>query len=38
MFGFGVEQDAKISTKEICTVGQGGMTLPAKDYYTQDNP
>ena len=38
MFGFGVEQDAKISSKEVCTVGQGGMTLPAKDYYTQDAP
>jgi putative endopeptidase len=37
-FGFGVEQDAKISAKEICTVGQGGMTLPAKDYYTMDMP
>ena len=38
MFGFGVEQDAKISSKEVCTVGQGGMTLPAKDYYTLDIP
>jgi putative endopeptidase len=38
MFGFGVEQDAKISVKEIATVGQGGMTLPAKDYYLSDNP
>ncbi|HWY98242.1 MAG TPA: M13 family metallopeptidase [Bacteroidia bacterium] len=38
MFGSGVEQDAKISTKEVFTVGQGGMTLPAKDYYLQDKP
>lgn len=38
MFGFGVGQDAKISSKEVCTVGQGGMSLPAKDYYTEDNP
>jgi putative endopeptidase len=38
MFGFGVEQDSKISTKEICVVGQGGMTLPSKDYYLSDNP
>lgn len=38
MFGFGVEQDAKISSKEVCTIGQGGMTLPAKDYYILDIP
>ncbi|MGP8215091.1 MAG: M13 family metallopeptidase [Bacteroidia bacterium] len=38
MFGFGVGQDAKISTKEACTIGQGGMTLPAKDYYVEDIP
>ncbi len=37
MFGFGIEQDPKISTKEICTVMQGGMSLPAKDYYIEDN-
>ncbi|MGP8215090.1 MAG: M13 family metallopeptidase [Bacteroidia bacterium] len=38
MFGFDIEQDAKISAKEIITIGQGGMTLPAKDYYILDNP
>lgn len=38
MFGFGIEQDAKNSAKEVCTVGQGGMSLPAKDYYTQNMP
>lgn len=38
MFGFGVGQDPKISAKEVCTVGQGGMSLPAKDYYTEDTP
>lgn len=38
MFSFGVGQDAKISTKEICQVGQGGITLPSKEYYTLDNP
>lgn len=37
MFGFGVEQDAKISTKEICQAGQGGMALPTKDYYLDTN-
>ncbi|HWY98237.1 MAG TPA: M13 family metallopeptidase, partial [Bacteroidia bacterium] len=38
MFGFGVGQDPKISAKEVCTVTQGGMSLPAKDYYTEENP
>ncbi len=38
MFGFGVEQDSKISSKEVCVVGQGGMTLGAKEYYLNDNP
>lgn len=38
MFGFGIEQDAKNSAKEVCTVGQGGISLPAKDYYTQNMP
>lgn len=38
MFGFGVGQDAKISTKETCQAGQAGLTLPSKEYYTEDNP
>jgi putative endopeptidase len=38
MFGFSVGQDAKISIKEACQVGQGGLTLPSKEYYTEDNP
>jgi len=33
MFGFGVGQDSKISTKEVCQADQGGMSLPTKDYY-----
>lgn len=33
MFGMGVSQDQKISTKEICQFGQGGTSLPTKDYY-----
>ncbi len=34
MFKFTVGQDDKISSKEICRIEQGGMLLPAKDYYT----
>ncbi len=37
MFHFGVGQDDKISSKEICGTSQGGMTLPAKDYYTDNS-
>jgi putative endopeptidase len=33
MFSFDIEPDQKISTKEACTFGQGGMSLPNKDYY-----
>ncbi len=33
MFSFDVEADQKISTKEACTFGQGGMSLPNRDYY-----
>ena len=38
MFGFGVGQDPKISIKEACMVGQAGLTLPSKEYYTENNP
>jgi putative endopeptidase len=37
MFRFGVGQDDKYSSKEICNLGQGGMLLPAKDYYTDNS-
>ena len=37
-FGFGVEQDQKDSTKQIEAVYQGGLTLPDRDYYLEDNP
>jgi putative endopeptidase len=38
MFGFGVGQDAKNSTKEICQTSQGGISLPSKDYYLDSTP
>ncbi|HEV2276575.1 MAG TPA: M13 family metallopeptidase [Acidobacteriaceae bacterium] len=37
-FRFGVQQDQKDSTKQIEVVGQGGLTLPDRDYYLEDNP
>jgi putative endopeptidase len=33
MFGFGVTQDSKISTKEVCHLSQAGIGLPTKEYY-----
>src|SRR5581483_5727515 len=35
---FGVEQDQKDSTKQIEGIRQGGLTLPDRDYYLQDDP
>ncbi|HTW49985.1 MAG TPA: M13 family metallopeptidase [Acidobacteriaceae bacterium] len=37
-FSFRVEQDQKDSTQQIEAVGQGGLTLPDRDYYLQDDP
>ncbi|MFP5235264.1 MAG: M13 family metallopeptidase [Acidobacteriota bacterium] len=37
-FGFGVEQDAKDSSKQIAAIYQGGLSLPDRDYYLVDNP
>ncbi len=37
-FRFGVEQDEKDSSKQIEGVSQGGLTLPDRDYYLEDNP
>ncbi len=34
MFRFGVQQDQKDSSKQIAVVGQGGLGLPNRDYYT----
>jgi putative endopeptidase len=37
-FGFGIEQDAKDSSKQIAAIYQGGLSLPDRDYYLVDNP
>ena len=37
LFRFGVEQDQKDSTKQIEGIHQGGLTLPDRDYYLQDD-
>jgi len=33
VFTFGAEPDAKDSTRTIATLGQGGLSLPDRDYY-----
>jgi len=38
LFGFGVEQDEKDSSKQIAGIGQSGLSLPDRDYYIVDNP
>jgi len=37
-FRFGIGQDEKDSSKEIENLFQGGITLPDRDYYLEDNP
>jgi len=37
MFGFGVSQDRKNVTKYLPSLGQGGTTLPDRDYYLKDD-
>ena len=37
LFGFGPDQDQKDSTKVIGEVSQGGLSLPDRDYYLQDD-
>ncbi len=32
-FGYGEQQDFKDATKQIATIGQGGLGLPERDYY-----
>jgi putative endopeptidase len=32
-FGYGEQQDFKDASKQIATIGQGGLGLPEKDYY-----
>ncbi|MGI4734595.1 MAG: M13 family metallopeptidase [Janthinobacterium lividum] len=36
-YGMGVGQDEKISTQYAVQVGQGGLSLPDRDYYLKDN-
>jgi putative endopeptidase len=36
-FDFDVEQDDKDSTKQIVATSQGGLTLPDRDYYLDEN-
>ncbi len=38
LFGFGVEQDAKISTKYAVNFSQSGLGLPSRDYYFSSKP
>jgi putative endopeptidase len=36
-FEFGVQQDDKDSSKQIAAIGQGGLSLPDRDYYLVDS-
>lgn len=38
VFGFGASPDIKNSTINIANAGQGGLSLPNRDYYTKDDP
>ncbi|MCV4607434.1 M13 family metallopeptidase, partial [Escherichia coli] len=38
VFSFGVGPDLKNSNIVILNAGQGGLTLPNRDYYTQTDP
>ncbi|HXR39724.1 MAG TPA: M13 family metallopeptidase, partial [Terracidiphilus sp.] len=37
LYRFGVGQDEKDSTKQIAEIGQGGLSLPDRDYYIVDS-
>jgi putative endopeptidase len=37
LIGVGVDQDQKDSSKQILETGQGGLTLPDRDYYLLDD-
>jgi putative endopeptidase len=37
MYSFGVSQDRKNVTKYLASLGQGGTTLPDRDYYLKDD-
>ena len=36
-FGIGVQQDQKDSSQQILSTGQGGLSLPDRDYYLTDD-
>jgi putative endopeptidase len=38
LFAFGVGQDQKDSTRQIAQAGQGGLSLPDRDYYLSQSP
>ncbi len=38
LFGFGAQPDAKDSNKTIASLGQGGLSLPDRDYYLKTDP
>ena len=37
LYGFGSEQDQKDSTRQIAGIGQGGLSMPDRDYYLEDS-
>lgn len=37
-FGVGVTQDQKDSSQQVLSTGQGGLTLPDRDYYLNESP
>ncbi len=37
MFGFSIEQDSKISSKNAVTIWQGGLSLPDRSYYFEND-
>ena len=38
LFSFGAQPDAKDSNRTIATLGQGGLSLPDRDYYLKTDP
>ena len=36
LFRFGIQQDEKDYSKQIASIGQGGLSLPDRDYYIKD--
>jgi putative endopeptidase len=38
LYGFGAQPDAKDSNRTIAALGQGGLSLPDRDYYLKTDP